>query len=136
MLPTCSSSRPSTSPDSPWHSLSGSAWPWSSAQFPVTSSALPPIPCSCLAESRSLPLAIIVDAAAYRKREATAKATTTRGIVLSLVAGVLMGSFYPLVAHAMRGSDSPGPYAIAFFFAIGVLISTDSRQPLSHVQAP
>ncbi|MGA8739811.1 MAG: GRP family sugar transporter [Terracidiphilus sp.] len=69
-------------------------------------------------------LAIIVDAAAYRKREATAKATTTRGIVLSLVAGVLMGSFYPLVAHAMRGSDSPGPYAIAFFFAIGVLIST------------
>ena len=69
-------------------------------------------------------LAIIVDAAAYRKREATAKATTTRGIVLSLVAGVLMGSFYPLVAHAMRGSDSPGPYAIAFYFAIGVLIST------------
>jgi glucose uptake protein len=69
-------------------------------------------------------LAIIVDAAAYRKRESTAKATTTRGIILSLVAGVLMGSFYPLVAHAMRGSDSPGPYAIAFFFAIGVLLST------------
>ncbi len=69
-------------------------------------------------------LAIIVDAAAYRKREATAKATSTRGIVLSLLAGVLMGSFYPLVAHAMRGPESPGPYAIAFFFAIGVLIST------------
>ncbi len=69
-------------------------------------------------------LAIIVDAMAYRKREARAKATTTRGIVLSLVAGVLMGSFYPLVAHAMRGSDSPGPYAIAFYFAIGVLLST------------
>ena len=69
-------------------------------------------------------LAIIVDAAAYRRRESTAKATTTRGIVLSLVAGVLMGSFYPLVAHAMRGADSPGPYAIAFFFAIGVLLST------------
>jgi glucose uptake protein len=69
-------------------------------------------------------LAIIVDALAYRKRESTAKATTTRGIVLSLVAGVLMGSFYPLVAHAMRGPESPGPYAIAFYFAIGVLIST------------
>jgi glucose uptake protein len=69
-------------------------------------------------------LAIFVDAAAYRKREATAKATTTRGIVLSLVAGLLMGSFYPLVAHAMRGADSPGPYAVAFYFAIGVLIST------------
>ena len=74
-------------------------------------------------------LAIIVDAAAYRKREAPSngagsKATTTRGIVLCLVAGVLMGSFYPLVAHAMRGPDSTGPYAIAFFFAIGVLFST------------
>ena len=69
-------------------------------------------------------VAIIVDAAAYRKRESSAKATTTRGIVLSLIAGLLMGSFYPLVAHAMRGLDSPGPYAIAFFFAIGVLLST------------
>src|SRR5947207_13773724 len=63
-------------------------------------------------------VAIIVDAAAYRKREESAKATTTRGIVLSLVAGLLMGSFYPLVAHAMRGDQSPGPYAVAFFFAI------------------
>jgi glucose uptake protein len=69
-------------------------------------------------------VAIILDALAYRKRESTAKAATTRGIVLCLIAGVLMGSFYPLVAHAMRGPDSPGPYAIAFFFAIGVLIST------------
>jgi glucose uptake protein len=69
-------------------------------------------------------VAIIVDAAAYRKREATAKAATTRGIVISLVAGLLMGSFYPLVAHAMRGPDSPGPYAVALFFAVGVLIST------------
>jgi glucose uptake protein len=69
-------------------------------------------------------LAIILDAAAYRKRESSAQATTTRGIVLSLIAGLLMGSFYPLVAHAMRGPDSPGPYAVAFFFSIGVLLST------------
>jgi glucose uptake protein len=69
-------------------------------------------------------VAIIVDALAYRKRESTAKATTTRGIVLSLVAGVLMGSFYPFVARAMHGPESTGPYAVAFFFAIGVLIST------------
>jgi len=69
-------------------------------------------------------VAIIMDAAAYRKRESSARAATTRGIILSLVAGLLMGSFYPLVAHAMKGPDSPGPYAIAFFFAIGVLLST------------
>jgi glucose uptake protein len=72
-------------------------------------------------------VAIVTDAAAYRKREASAKATTTRGIVLSLIAGLLMGSFYPLVAHAMKGAGgvpAPGPYAISFYFAIGVLIST------------
>jgi glucose uptake protein len=72
-------------------------------------------------------VAIVLDAAAYRRRESEAKATTTRGIVLSLVAGVLMGTFYPLVAHAMAGTpgvSGPGPYAVAFFFAIGVLLST------------
>lgn len=72
-------------------------------------------------------VAIVLDAAAYRKREKDAKAATTRGIVLSLVAGLLMGSFYPLVARAMqgeRGNPGPGPYAIALFFAFGVLVST------------
>ncbi len=48
-------------------------------------------------------VAIVLDAAAYRKREATAKATTVRGIVLSLACGVLMGCFYPFVAHALNG---------------------------------
>ena len=72
-------------------------------------------------------VAIVLDAAAYRKRESATQATSTRGIVLSLVAGVLMGSFYPLVAHAMHGTaiqPSTGPYAIALFFSAGVLLST------------
>ncbi|HEX3892754.1 MAG TPA: GRP family sugar transporter [Terracidiphilus sp.] len=72
-------------------------------------------------------VAIVLDAAAYRKRETATKATTTRGIVLSLIAGLLMGSFYPLVARAMQGDGvvtGPGPYAIALFFAVGVLLST------------
>ena len=73
-------------------------------------------------------VAIILDAAAYRKRDKDAPAATTRGIVISLIAGLLMGSFYPLVARAMGGNaahpevPSPGPYALAFFFAIGVLL--------------
>jgi glucose uptake protein len=72
-------------------------------------------------------VAIILDAAAYRKREATAQATTVRGIVISLIAGVLMGCFYPFVARALAGTPdhpSPGPYAISIFFAVGLLIST------------
>jgi len=72
-------------------------------------------------------VAIVLDALAYRQREGEAKAATTRGIVLSLVAGLLMGSFYPMVAHAMKGDElrpGPGPYAIAFIFALGVFLST------------
>jgi glucose uptake protein len=72
-------------------------------------------------------VAIVLDAAAYRRREAKAKAATTRGIVLSLIAGVLMGTFYPLVAAALRGSRGVpplGPYAVSIIFAFGVLLST------------
>ena len=73
-------------------------------------------------------VAIVLDAMAYKKREGEQKSASTRGIVLSLIAGVLMGSFYPLVAKSMEavpgGQEAPGPYAIAFFFVLGVLIST------------
>lgn len=71
-------------------------------------------------------VAIVLDAAAYRKRESTATAATTRGIVLSLVAGVLMGGWYPIATHGLGNTAHPGagPYAIAFYFAIGVLLST------------
>jgi glucose uptake protein len=72
-------------------------------------------------------VAIVLDAAAYRKREGTAKATTVRGIVISLACGVLMGCFYPFVAHALNaepGKPAPGPYAVTLFFTIGLLIST------------
>ena len=75
--------------------------------------------------------AIVLDARAYRKRDANSrgksKPATTRGIVLSLVAGLLMGTFYPLVAAALRGAQGVapvGPYAVSFAFAIGVLLST------------
>jgi len=71
-------------------------------------------------------VAIVLDATAYRKREGTAQATTSRGIILSLVAGALMGSFYPFVAKSLNGvpgAPSPGPYAVSVFFALGLLIS-------------
>jgi glucose uptake protein len=65
--------------------------------------------------------AIVCDALAYRAREAVRK-SNRRGIVLSLACGVLMGSFYPFVSHAMIGSGAFGPYAVALPFAIGVAL--------------
>jgi glucose uptake protein len=73
--------------------------------------------------------AIICDAAAYRAREGAGGASTpqvtTRGIALSLVAGLLMGTFYPFVSRAMTampGESAPGPYAISFLFVCGVAL--------------
>jgi glucose uptake protein len=67
-------------------------------------------------------LAVAIDALAYRRRETTRKSLSARGIELSLACGVLMGVFYPLVAKAITGQHSLGPYAVAFFFAIGTAI--------------
>jgi glucose uptake protein len=65
--------------------------------------------------------AIVCDAAAYREREREKPAMSRRGVVISVISGVLMGSFYPFVAKAMTGSDAPGPYAIAAYFVLGVV---------------
>src|ERR1700681_3291567 len=53
--------------------------------------------------------AIVLDAAAYRLREAERQSISVNGVVLSLVAGLLMGCFYPFVSRAMRGVGAPGP---------------------------
>jgi len=82
--------------------------------------------------------AIIVDAVAYRmfslqKYEALAKAGKTpslkravslKGVLISVVCGLLMGSFFPLVAKAQETEVGLGPYAVAVMFAAGVFLST------------
>jgi glucose uptake protein len=67
-------------------------------------------------------VAIVLDAAAYKLREKGRRGAGTKGIVLSLVSGVLMGSFYPFVSKAMLPPEAPGPYAIALFFVLGVAL--------------
>lgn len=68
--------------------------------------------------------AIVCDAAAYRARESSQAAASRRGLVLSILAGLLMGLFYPFVARAMSGEAALGPYAVSFVFSVGVLLST------------
>lgn len=65
--------------------------------------------------------AIVFDALAYRLREKEKRATSMRGVALSLAAGLLMGTFYPFVAKSMQGDHAPGPYAVSLIFAFGVI---------------
>ncbi len=68
-------------------------------------------------------VAIVLDSLAYRKLSPDMK-VTTRGIVLSLLAGVGIGAFYPLIAKALVGERHLGPYTVMFVFALGILVCT------------
>lgn len=79
-------------------------------------------------------VAIIIDALAYRKLSVIKEKTPTKGIVLSLVAGVLMAWFFRFMAIAIANdpeATAPGmaeagkltPYAAFLFFSIGVVVS-------------
>ncbi len=74
-------------------------------------------------------IAILLDAIAYRKKASQSMKVPTKGIVLSLVGGVLMALFYRFVASSMTDDflqPKAGfltPYTATVFFAIGVLVS-------------
>lgn len=55
---------------------------------------------------------------------ASRMSAATKGIIISLLSGVLMGSFYPLVQIARAGENGVQPYADALLFSIGVFLST------------
>ena len=67
-------------------------------------------------------IAIVCDSLAYKTREAKSRNGNARGIVISVIAGLLMGTFYPLVSKAMTVPNAPGPYATAFYFAVGIAL--------------
>ena len=58
------------------------------------------------------------------KRKKSAMSVATKGIVVSLFSGVLMGSFYPLVQISMSDEGMAlSAYTAGFFFSLGVLFS-------------
>ena len=77
-------------------------------------------------------IAIVLDALAYQRLAAAGKKAPTKGIILSAVAGVLMGFFYSFVAHSMGRFDAAtqvleagklSPYTAIVLFSAGVLAS-------------
>ncbi|HPR85222.1 MAG TPA: GRP family sugar transporter [Prolixibacteraceae bacterium] len=74
-------------------------------------------------------VAIIFDAIAYKKKASQSQKVPAKGIVLSVVGGVLMALFYRFVASSMASSfEQPEagrltPYTAVFVFSVGVLLS-------------
>jgi glucose uptake protein len=78
-------------------------------------------------------LAIVLDAAAYRRVPAAAPGVghkgSVRGLLVAVTCGVFMGVFYRFVAAAMYADPADavngkmGPYAAVFVLATGILLS-------------
>lgn len=75
-------------------------------------------------------IAIVLNALAYRKASATSRKASIKWIVISIVAGVLMSSFYPFIAASMDLNDfvrpAAGrmtPYTAVVIFSFGIFVS-------------
>lgn len=75
-------------------------------------------------------IAIILNGLAYKKAQTGQKNLTSKGIIISIAAGVIMSFFYRFVAASMDlgnfASPEAGkltPYTAVFVFAVGVFIS-------------
>jgi len=73
--------------------------------------------------------AILFDATAYKRLAGKTKGVSTKGLVLSVLCGILMGNFYYFVAKSMSTdfvvlqAGKLSPYTAVFFFSIGLLVS-------------
>jgi glucose uptake protein len=75
-------------------------------------------------------IAIVINAIAYRKASTASQQVSTKGIIISLIAGVLMSFFYRFIAASMdlENFSSPAagkmtPYTAVFIFSLGIFLS-------------
>lgn len=74
-------------------------------------------------------IAIVLNSSAYRKMMGSSKSVSTKGLLLSVISGAMMGLFYKYVAASMfQDFASPeagklSPYTAVFIFSVGILAS-------------
>jgi glucose uptake protein len=75
-------------------------------------------------------IAIIINAIAYRKASTANQQVSSKGIIISLIAGVLMSFFYRFIAASMdlENFSNPAagkmtPYTAVFIFSVGIFLS-------------
>jgi glucose uptake protein len=75
-------------------------------------------------------IAIIINAAAYRRASKANQQVSSKGIIISLIAGVLMSFFYRFIAASMDlenfanpAAGKMTPYTAVFIFSVGIFLS-------------
>jgi len=81
-------------------------------------------------------VAIFLSGKSYQKLSKEKKQTSVKGIVISVLAGLFIACFYPIVVNSLDaqfvsgGKGTLTPYSGVFFFAIGVFVSTFLINPI------
>ena len=68
--------------------------------------------------------ALQLDPRAKRTRPRIKPAGPARAVTLSVISGILMGIFSPVMNAGREGDNGVGPYGMALLFAAGMLVST------------
>lgn len=75
-------------------------------------------------------VAVLINAFAYKRKSAANQKVSSKGIIISVVAGVLMAFFYRFIAASMDldnfvtpAAGKMTPYTAVFVFSVGVFIS-------------
>ncbi len=74
-------------------------------------------------------VAILLNAYAYRRLRTNTKGVSSKGLILSVAAGILMGFFYKYVANSMFPdftnpiAGKLSPYTAVLLFSVGILLS-------------
>jgi len=75
-------------------------------------------------------IAIVINALAYKKASANNKKVSSKGILISIAAGILMSFFYRFIAASMDLQNFVNPaagkmtaYTAVFIFSVGIFIS-------------
>ncbi|MCC6127030.1 MAG: multidrug DMT transporter permease [Pirellulales bacterium] len=80
--------------------------------------------------------AIVLDAVAYRRLPGAGKGGGMKGLVISILCGILMGNFYWPVAAVLpkeflaMPAGKLSPYTAMFFFSLGILLSNFFVNPI------
>lgn len=80
--------------------------------------------------------AIFLSGKSYQKLTQEKKQTSMKGILISVIAGLFIAFFYPVVVNSLDpafvsgGKGTLTPYTGVFFFAVGVFISTFFINPI------
>ena len=73
---------------------------------------------------RSFQLAKIDELVRTGQQKSTRRRVSSKAVTLSVLGGLLVGSYSPLIRYAMEGEAGLGPYSISVMLALGLFAST------------